>query len=93
LTNTGKLTGREQCATPKHLRPTANLTQRQPRGDSNAVLSIKIDGCPEDCKYCSQSMKADSGIEAAKLMDVREVLQNAARAVDAGSQRFFMGAA
>jgi biotin synthase len=57
------------------------------------LLSIKTGGCPEDCGYCSQSVKADSGIEATKLMDVREVLQNAARAVDAGSQRFCMGAA
>src|SRR4030095_14499520 len=36
---------------------------------------------------------ADAGVEATKLMDVREVLQSAARAKDAGSQRFCMGAA
>jgi biotin synthase len=57
------------------------------------LLSIKTGGCPEDCGYCSQSVKADSGVEATKLMDVREVLQNAARAADAGSHRFCMGAA
>ncbi|HTN16000.1 MAG TPA: biotin synthase BioB [Sphingomonadaceae bacterium] len=57
------------------------------------LLSIKTGGCPEDCGYCSQSVKADSGVEASKLMDVREVLQSAARARDAGSQRFCMGAA
>jgi len=57
------------------------------------LLSIKTGGCPEDCGYCSQSVKADSGIEPTKLMDVREVLQSAARAKDAGSQRFCMGAA
>lgn len=57
------------------------------------LLSIKTGGCPEDCGYCSQSVKADSGVEASKLMDVREVLQSAARAKDAGSQRFCMGAA
>ena len=57
------------------------------------LLSIKTGGCPEDCGYCSQSVKADSGIAATKLMDVREVLQSAARAKDAGSQRFCMGAA
>ncbi len=57
------------------------------------LLSIKTGGCPEDCGYCSQSVKADSGVEATKLMDVREVLQSAARAKDAGSQRFCMGAA
>lgn len=57
------------------------------------LLSIKTGGCPEDCGYCSQSVKADSGVEATKLMDVREVLQRAAQARDAGSQRFCMGAA
>ncbi len=57
------------------------------------LLSIKTGGCPEDCGYCSQSVHADSGIEATKLMDVRAVLQSAARAKDAGSQRFCMGAA
>ncbi|KLE34962.1 biotin synthase BioB [Aurantiacibacter luteus] len=57
------------------------------------LLSIKTGGCPEDCGYCSQSAHADSGVEATKLMDVRAVLQSAAQAKDAGSQRFCMGAA
>ncbi len=57
------------------------------------VLSIKTGGCPEDCGYCSQSVKADSGVEATRLMDVQQVLQRAALAKDAGSQRFCMGAA
>ena len=57
------------------------------------LLSIKTGGCPEDCGYCSQSVSADSGVKATKLMDVRQVLQAAAQAKDAGSQRFCMGAA
>jgi biotin synthase len=57
------------------------------------LLSIKTGGCPEDCGYCSQSTAADSGVKATKLMDVRAVLQKAAEAKDAGSQRFCMGAA
>jgi len=57
------------------------------------LLSIKTGGCAEDCGYCSQSVHADSGVEATKLMDVRQVLQSAAQARDAGSQRFCMGAA
>ena len=57
------------------------------------LLSIKTGGCVEDCGYCAQSVHADSGVKATKLMDVREVLQNAARAKDNGSQRFCMGAA
>ncbi|MES2303721.1 MAG: biotin synthase BioB [Pseudomonadota bacterium] len=57
------------------------------------LLSIKTGGCAEDCGYCSQSVKADSGIEATKLMEVQAVLQSAAQARDAGSKRFCMGAA
>jgi len=57
------------------------------------LLSIKTGGCPEDCGYCAQSVKADSGVEATKLMEVQSVLQKAAQAKDAGSQRFCMGAA
>jgi biotin synthase len=57
------------------------------------LLSIKTGGCPEDCGYCSQSVHAESGVPATKLMDVQQVLQRAAQAKDAGSQRFCMGAA
>ncbi|MEJ5978882.1 biotin synthase BioB [Novosphingobium sp. PS1R-30] len=59
----------------------------------STLLSVKTGGCPEDCGYCSQSSSADSGVKATKLMDVRQVLQSAARAKDAGSTRFCMGAA
>jgi biotin synthase len=57
------------------------------------LLSVKTGGCPEDCGYCAQSVHADSGVAASKLMDVRSVLQSAAQARDHGSQRFCMGAA
>lgn len=57
------------------------------------LLSIKTGGCPEDCGYCAQSVSAESGVKAGKLLDVREVLQRAAEAKEAGSQRFCMGAA
>ena len=57
------------------------------------LLSIKTGGCPEDCGYCSQSVHAESGVAATRLMDVQAVLQSAAQAKDAGSQRFCMGAA
>jgi len=57
------------------------------------LLSIKTGGCPEDCGYCNQSASAETGLKATRLMDVRAVLQSAAQAKDAGSQRFCMGAA
>jgi len=59
----------------------------------STLLSIKTGGCPEDCGYCSQSTSAEAGVKATKLMDVRQVLQSAAQARDAGSTRFCMGAA
>ena len=46
------------------------------------TLSIKTGGCPEDCNYCSQSAKFDTGLKATKLMDVEAVLQGAQRAKD-----------
>ncbi|WP_254602607.1 biotin synthase BioB [Sphingomonas bacterium] len=57
------------------------------------LLSIKTGGCPEDCGYCSQSAHHGTGLKATRLMDVQAVLQAAAQAKDAGSQRFCMGAA
>lgn len=74
----------------------AEVHRRHHRADEVqlcTLLSIKTGGCPEDCGYCAQSVKADSGVEATKLMDVQAVLQSAAQARDAGSKRFCMGAA
>ena len=59
----------------------------------STLLSIKTGGCPEDCGYCNQSVHAETGLKATKLMDVRAVLQAAAQAKDNGSSRFCMGAA
>jgi biotin synthase len=57
------------------------------------LLSVKTGGCAEDCGYCPQSAKYDTGVEASKLMEPAEVLQAAQRAKDAGATRFCMGAA
>ncbi len=59
----------------------------------STLLSIKTGGCVEDCGYCAQSVKADAGVPATKLMEVQAVLQSAAQAKDRGSSRFCMGAA
>ena len=72
---------------------THGATHRAGEVQLATLLSIKTGGCVEDCGYCSQSVKANSGVKATKLMDVRAVLQNAAQAKDNGSQRFCMGAA
>lgn len=66
--------------------------------DANAVqksqlISIKTGGCPEDCGYCSQSAKYNSGLKASKLMAVQEVLEGARAAKASGATRYCMGAA
>ena len=58
-----------------------------------SLLSIKTGGCPEDCGYCSQSARADTGVKAGKLMDLESVLERARAAKARRAQRFCMGAA
>ncbi len=58
-----------------------------------SLLSIKTGACPEDCAYCPQSSKYDTGVDAERLMDVDDVLQKARQAKEAGASRFCMGAA
>ena len=59
----------------------------------STLLSIKTGGCPEDCGYCSQSSKYETGIKASKLMEIEAVLADARAAKAAGASRFCMGAA
>lgn len=58
-----------------------------------SLLSIKTGACPEDCSYCPQSSKYDTDVEAERLMDVKDVLDKARQAKEAGASRFCMGAA
>lgn len=59
----------------------------------STLLSIKTGACPEDCKYCPQSVHNDTGLEIERLMKVKEVIQEAAAAKATGATRFCMGAA
>ncbi|WP_088328641.1 biotin synthase BioB [Lacimicrobium sp. SS2-24] len=59
----------------------------------STLLSIKTGACPEDCKYCPQSARYDTGLEKERLMEVEKVLERAREARQAGSTRFCMGAA
>jgi len=59
----------------------------------STLLSVKTGGCPEDCAYCPQAQRYDTGVSAQKLMDVEAVLARARMARDAGASRFCMGAA
>lgn len=57
------------------------------------LLSVKTGGCTEDCAYCPQAARYNTGLKAHKLMDVSEVLAKANEAKASGSTRFCMGAA
>jgi biotin synthase len=57
------------------------------------LLSIKTGGCTEDCAYCPQAARYNTGVNVHALMKKEEVLQYAQKAKDAGSTRFCMGAA
>ncbi len=57
------------------------------------LLSIKTGGCSEDCAYCPQSARYDTGLKAEKLLDPDAVYAAAMCAKNAGSTRFCMGAA
>ena len=59
----------------------------------STLISIKTGGCPEDCKYCAQSSRFDTGLEASKVIALDAVRQAARRAKAAGATRFCMGAA
>ena len=69
----------------RHFAP--NAVQR------STLLSIKTGGCSEDCGYCSQSARRESGIDNEPLMDVATVVAAARQAKASGATRFCMGAA
>ena len=59
----------------------------------STLLSVKTGGCPEDCAYCPQAARYNTGVDATKLMDTESVLEKARAAKAAGASRFCMGAA
>jgi biotin synthase len=59
----------------------------------STLLSIKTGACPEDCGYCPQSVRHNTGLEREPIMDVGAVLEAAQAAKDGGASRFCMGGA
>jgi len=59
----------------------------------STLLSIKTGACPEDCAYCPQSVRYDTGLPAEELLELAAVLERARAAKAAGATRFCMGAA
>ncbi|CDG80677.1 biotin synthase BioB [Janthinobacterium agaricidamnosum] len=66
-----------------------------PDGDVElaTLLSIKTGGCEEDCSYCPQAARYDTGVEAKKILGIETVLEAARQAKANGATRFCMGAA
>ncbi len=59
----------------------------------STLLSIKTGACPEDCAYCPQSVRYDTGLATEELMELEAVAEKARAAKRAGATRFCMGAA
>jgi biotin synthase len=59
----------------------------------STLLSIKTGACPEDCAYCPQSVRFDTGLETQELLELNEVAARARAAKESGATRFCMGAA
>jgi biotin synthase len=67
--------------------------QQPNRVQMSTLLSIKTGACPEDCAYCPQSVRYDTGLDRETLLEVTEVRDRATAAKAAGATRFCMGAA
>ena len=77
-----------------HRAGTAHRENFDPREvQVSTLLSIKTGGCPEDCAYCPQSARYNTGVKAHKLLSLDEVIEKASQAKAAGASRFCMGAA
>jgi biotin synthase len=59
----------------------------------STLLSIKTGACPEDCAYCPQSIRHDTGLEREELLQLEQVVAAARTAKASGATRFCMGAA
>jgi biotin synthase len=81
----GDLLFRAQSAHRAHFDPN--------RVQVSTLLSIKTGACPEDCGYCSQSARHDTGLEGERLLPLQEVVAAATAAKAEGATRFCMGAA
>jgi biotin synthase len=59
----------------------------------STLLSIKTGACPEDCAYCPQSVRFDTGLDTQELLELEDVAERARAAKQSGATRFCMGAA
>ena len=60
---------------------------------TSQLLSIKTGGCPEDCSYCPQAARYQTGVERQSLMSIEKIISHATEAKEQGATRFCMGTA
>jgi biotin synthase len=59
----------------------------------SSLISIKTGGCPEDCAYCPQAARYNTGVNVHAMMPTEEVIAAAEKAKAGGASRLCMGAA
>ncbi len=59
----------------------------------SSLISIKTGGCKEDCSYCPQAARYQTGVEVEPLMALEKVKERAQVAKANGASRLCMGAA
>ena len=57
------------------------------------VISVKTGGCPEDCKYCGQSARYQTGVLAQPMMSLEEVKAKAKESLEKGTTRICLSVA
>jgi biotin synthase len=76
-----------------HAQRVHRMTFDPNRVQVSTLLSIKTGACPEDCAYCPQSVRYETGVGREELLELAEVVEAAEAARRNGATRFCMGAA
>jgi len=59
----------------------------------SSLISVKTGGCPEDCAYCPQAARYQTGVNVHAILPKEEVVAAAQKAKAGGASRLCMGAA
>ena len=59
-----------------------------PDVELESLINAKSGACPEDCAFCSQSVRFDTGVDVYAFLDIDEVVAAAHATRDAGATQF-----
>ena len=67
-----------------------NITQKflADRFDSCSIINAKSGNCPEDCKWCAQSMHSSTRVDVYPLVDINQAVKEATYNATQGIKRF-----